>query len=113
MKLCQVTLTTEYIKRRNNLLQGDTLINSFFIKNRKPNRVVHRDTIARWTKSIMKESDVDTKIFKAHSSRSASTSAATNTGVAIDDILKQGNRANASTFYKHYFNSFTTEADII
>ena len=45
----------------------------------------------------MKESVVDFKIFKAHSSRSTSTSAATNAGVAINNILKQGNRANAST----------------
>ena len=53
----------------------------------------------------MKESDVDTKIFKAHSSRSASTSVATNAGVVIDNTLKQGNRANASTYLLLNFSS--------
>ena len=59
--------------------------------------------MARWTKNIMNESGVDTKIFKPHSRRSASTSAATNAGVTIDNVLKQGNWTNASTFYKYYF----------
>ena len=54
--------------------------------------------MARWTKSIMNESGVDTKIFKPHSCRSASTSAGTNAGVTTDNVLKQGNWTNASTF---------------
>ena len=59
--------------------------------------------MASWTKNIMNESGVDTKVFKPHSCRSASTSAATNAGVTIDNVLKQGNWTNASTFYKYYF----------
>ena len=55
-------------------------MNRSFITYRKPIRTAHRDTVAYWTKSIIKESDVDTKIFKPHSSRSESTSAATNAG---------------------------------
>ena len=51
----------------------------------------------------MNESGVDTKIFKLHSCRSASTSAAKNARVTIDNDLKQGNWTNASTFYKYYF----------
>ena len=101
IKLCPVRLITEYIKRRNNLLQGDTSINSLFITYRKPIRATHRDTIARWTKNIMNESGVDTKFFKPHSCRSAS--AAKKAGVTIDNVLKQGNWTNASTFYKYYF----------
>ena len=59
--------------------------------------------MAHWTKSIMNESGVDTKIFKAYSCRSASTSGATNAGLTIDNVLKQRNWTNASTFYKYYF----------
>ena len=51
----------------------------------------------------MNESAVDTKIFKLQSCRSASTSAAINARVTIDNVLKQGNWTNASTFYKYYF----------
>ena len=103
IKLCPVRLITEYIKRRNNLLQGDTSLNSLFITYRKPIRAAHRDTMARWPKNIMNESGVDTKVFKPHSCLSASTSAATNAGVTIDNVLKQGNWTNGSTFYKYYF----------
>ena len=55
-------------------------MNRFFITYRKPIRTAHRNIVERWTKSIMKESGVDTKIFKPHNSRSASASAATNPG---------------------------------
>lgn len=58
--------------------------------------------MACWTKSIMRESGVDTKILKPHSSKSAATSAATIVGVTIDDALKQGNWTNASIFRKYY-----------
>ena len=98
-------------KRRNNLLQGDTSF--YFITYRKPIRPAHKD--ARWTESIVKESGVDTKIFKSHSSRSATASAATNAGIADDD-LKQGDWTNDSTFYKNYFkeieNSTTFSEDL-
>ena len=52
--------------------------------------------MAHWTKSIMIESGLDTKVFKPDSWRSASPSAATNAGVTIDNVLKQGNWANTS-----------------
>ena len=55
IKLCPVRLITEYIKRQNNLLQSDTSINSLFITYRKLVRAAHRDTMARWTKSIMSQ----------------------------------------------------------
>ena len=103
IKLFSVRLITEYIKRRNNLLQSDTSISSLFITYRKPIRAAQRDTMARWTKNIMNESSVDIKMFKPHSCRSASTYAATNVGVTIDNLLKQENWTNASTFYKYYF----------
>ena len=54
--------------------------------------------MARWTKNTMNESGVDTKIFKPHSCRSASTSAGANAGVTTDNVLKQGNWTNANTF---------------
>ena len=58
IKLCPVRLT-EYIKRRNKLLQSDTSINRLFITCRKPIRAAYRDTM---------------------------TSAATNVGVTIDNV---------------------------
>ena len=103
IKLCPVRLITEYIKRRNNLLQGDTSINSLFITYKKPIRATHRDIIASWIKNIMNELGVDTKVFKPYSCRSASTSVATNAGVTIGNVLKQGNWKNACIFYKYYF----------
>ena len=103
IKLRPVRLITEYIKRWNNLRQGDTSINNLFITYEKTIRAAHRDTMALWTKIMMNELGVDTKIFKPHSCRSASTPTATNAGVTIDNVLKQGNWTNPNTFYKYYF----------
>ena len=103
IKLCPVRLIAQYVKRRKNLLQSDTSINGFFITYIKPIRAAYRDTMWRWTKKIMNESGLDTKLFKPHSCRSASRSAATNAGVTIDSVLKQRNWTNASTFDKYYF----------
>ena len=68
--------------------------------------------MTRWTKSIMKESGVS-KIFKPHSSRSASTSAATNAGVTIDDVLKQGSWINLVSFINTIFKKWRTQEPLV
>ena len=65
--------------------------------------------MARWTKNIMNESGVDTKIFKPHSCRSASTSAATNAGVTIDNVLKQGNWQTIVLFINTFSKKLRTQ----
>ena len=65
--------------------------------------------MARWTKNIMNESGIDTKIFKPHSCRSASTSAATNVGVTIDNVLKQGNWQTIVLFINTFSKKLRTQ----
>ena len=47
-------------------------------------------------------SGIDTKRFKAHSTRGASGSKAESLGFNIEDILKMGNWSNKSTWFNHY-----------
>ena len=65
--------------------------------------------MARWTKNIMNESGIDTKIFKPHSCRSASTSAATNAGVTIENVLKQGNWQTIVLFVNTFSKKLRTQ----
>lgn len=52
-----------------------------------PFKRVSRDTISRWVKLVLTDSGIDTSRFKPHSTRAASTSAASNASVSLDDIL--------------------------
>ena len=53
-------------------------------------------------KSTLAEAGIDTTKFKAHSSRSASSSAAYEAGVALPDIMEAADWSTVSTFTKFY-----------
>ena len=60
-------------------------------------------TIARWLKEVLKLSGFDTNIFTAHSTRSASSSAAADSGVTTSNILKAADWRSESVFKKFYY----------
>ena len=74
----------------------------FIVTHRKPHKATHKDTIARWVKELMTEAGVDTSVYKAHSCRSSSASAAKRICIPIEDILRKGNWSNANTFLQYY-----------
>ncbi|CAC5405660.1 unnamed protein product [Mytilus coruscus] len=59
-------------------------------------------TIARWIKTVLKLAGIDADMFKAHSTRAASTSAAFLAGMPIKDILKAAGWSNESVFGRFY-----------
>ena len=52
----------------------------------KPHKAVTSSTIARWLKSLLESTGIDTCIFNAHSVRGASSTAAANLGITTNDI---------------------------
>ena len=60
-------------------------------------------TIARWIKQILSLSSIDIDIFKAHSARGASATAAADRGVSISEILQLGDWSQKNTFQKFYY----------
>ena len=98
--LCVVKCLEVYIHRTAHLrdCDSDTLLISFI----KPYHKVSTDTIARWIKTVLRLAGIDTSIFKAHSTRSASTSAATKLGVPLQDIMSSAGWSSNSTFGKFY-----------
>ena len=109
-RLCPVQTIADYLVIRNNMI---TPTDKFFVISRKPWSAASRDTLARWLKDVMGEAGVNTHIFKPHSCRSASTSAASRHGVPLQDILKHGDWANSSTFYNFYKKDIhSIESDI-
>ena len=67
-----------------------------------PHQPVSTDTVARWIRHVMSQAGIDTNVFKAHSVRGASSSAARECLVSIDAILRAGDWSSLSTFDKHY-----------
>ena len=101
--VCPVYTFKSYIKQTAKLRKSQKLFVSF-----KTFRAVTTSTIARWLKFVLSEAGIDISQFKAHSFRSASTSAASNAGVSLSDILKTANWSSASTFQRFYHKDIET-----
>ncbi|KAJ8977521.1 hypothetical protein NQ317_003028 [Molorchus minor] len=74
-----------------------------FLTYRKPFHRATTQSISRWIKIILAKSGLDTSIFKAQSTRHASTSAAARKGINLDSIrLAAGWTKNSETFARFY-----------
>ena len=97
--LCVFTTLKEYLTRTQSLRGSESQL---FISYIRPFRRVSRETISRWVKLVLTDSGIDTLRFKPHSTRAASTSAASNASVSLDDILHTAGWSSESAFAKFY-----------
>jgi len=74
-----------------------------FVAIAKPHKPVAACTIAQWLKEVLKLSGIDVNIFTAHSTRSVSVSAATDSGGTTSHILKAADWSTESVFRKFYY----------
>ena len=75
-----------------------------------PHQEVKKSTVAGWVKAILGSAGIDTNLFTAHSTRTASTSKSEVKGLSLEDILKQGTWLNKSTRQKHYHKFVSVES---
>ena len=75
----------------------------FFFSWIKPHHLVTSAFIARWLKTVLDQAGIETSIFKAHSTRGASVSAAKNMEVTTREILDTANWSTESVFQKYYY----------
>ena len=83
-------------------VQQNLAVKILFLSYIKPHGPVTSTTLARWVKSTLAQAGTDTTKFKAHSLRSASSSAAYEAGVALPDIMDAADWSTVSTFTKFY-----------
>lgn len=105
-KLCVVKCLRQYEEvtqqyRRRSSEEPAPLFLSYV----RPHKPVTSQRMAHWIKDLLKEAGVDTEVFKAHSVRGASTSAALKKGVHLSDILNTADWSKESTFKKFYYRS--------
>ena len=99
--LCPVKCIYAYLAQRSEIVTKD--FTEFFITFGKPHHPASKDSLARWVKEVMGNSGIDTEIFKPHSTRVASNSAAYKLGMPLQEVLKRGQWSNAGTFFTNHF----------
>ena len=95
--LCIVKHVQQYLKH-TDILRGD--VKQFFISYSKPHKAVSPHTVSRWIKTTLVDAGIDTSKYRAHSTRSASTSAAKGNSISIATIMKSAGWSQESTFTK-------------
>ena len=97
-KVCPVFCLRYYLLRTKNLRQNSQL----FINPLKPHQPVVKSTLSRWIKLTLAKAGINTDIYTAHSTRSASTSAAAAASVDITKIMRAASWSHARTFQRFY-----------
>ena len=84
---------------------------SLFLSYKAPFNPVATCSIARWLKVVMTEAGINTDVFKAHSTRAASTSKAQAQGLSTSQIMERANWTKGSTFFKFYKKNIVCKED--
>lgn len=97
--ICPVVCLKEYIRRTHTIRKG---VDQLLLTSVKPHGPIARNTVASWTKRVLRSAGIDTTRFAPHSTRAASTSAALSSGININTLMAQASWKRANTFAKHY-----------
>ena len=89
-KLCPVETLRYYLKATRSFrpVIPSSKPDPLFISYVKLHKPISAPSLARWLRSLLKASGVNSHIFKAHSVRGAATTAAANSNVPLSEILK-------------------------
>ena len=101
-RICPVSILSLYLKvSQKHCIQSDEK-QLLFVAVKRLHKAVAA-TISRWLQEILCRATVHTNIFKAHSTRTASTSTAKVQGVSTVDIMKAANWTKESIFTWFYY----------
>ena len=100
--LCPVETLKAY-EERTSSFRKDSQENRVFRSFIGKHGPVTSSTIARWLKSCLHKTGVDTSKFKAHSTRAAAATKAAMSGVTVEDIMKAADWSNEGVFQKFYY----------
>ena len=73
----------------------------------QPHKQVVPSTISGWLKNVLKSSGINVSLFTAHSTRSATISKASASGLSMKEILERGTWSNKSTWQRFYKKDIT------
>ncbi|XP_048003050.1 uncharacterized protein LOC125239479 [Leguminivora glycinivorella] len=101
LSICPALTLKDYILVTQNKRAGNQ--GTLLLTYKAPHRAATSQTVGRWIRQVLAAAGVDVSRFGAHSTRHASTSAASAAGVSIEVIRKAaGWTAKSQTFSKFY-----------
>nr|CAH7762543.1 unnamed protein product [Callosobruchus chinensis] len=98
--ICPATALKHYLNVTKE--KRSTPNDHLFITHKRPHKPAAKQTISRWVHNTLKLAGIDTAMFKPHSVRHASTSAARKTGTPMESIMQAAGWTNETTFTKFY-----------
>ena len=102
--LCVVKCLKVYEHRTSEFRPLDpSKPNKLLLSYIRPHKPISGASLSRWLKDIISRAGIDTSIFKAHSVRGASASAAYERGASLQDILDLADWSTDSTFRRFYY----------
>lgn len=100
--LCVAKTLIEYLNKTKDVrLQNSEFL---FLTYKKPHHPCSTQTLSRWIKDILNNSGIDTNIYKGHSTRHASTSAAARKGVNVEIIRQAAGWSSNSKIFANFYN---------
>lgn len=102
IKLCVAKTLKDYIARTREFRSNNC--SQLFISFRRPFGAVSKQTLSRWVKCVLKNAGIDVSMYKAHSTRHASTSLAFAKGLSIDIIRKTAGWTPSSATFARFYN---------
>ncbi len=96
--LCPVTLISKYLELIK-AVRG--MFINFFLSHKAPYWPVKTSTLSRWCRDILQLAGVEDK-FKSHATRAASTSAAKQRGVPLQEINRAAGWRSTDVFARFY-----------
>ena len=107
--LCPVKCIYAYFAQRCEIVTQN--FTEFFITFGKPHHPASKDLLAPWLKEVTANSGLDTEIFKPHSTRVESNSAAYKLGMPLKEVQKRVQWWNAGTFFTYYISEIEDSFD--
>lgn len=121
-KKCQPKIVLPYFSERPNICVASTLKfyiaftttlrqnnDQLLITTKKPHHPASSQTVSKWIKKGLTLGGVDTRVFKAHSTRHASTSAALRGGLNIETIRRTAGWSDRSNVFAIFYNRPTSD----
>lgn len=94
-KLCVVKVLRTYICQTKEIRNGQSQL---LLGYQSAHHAISKDTLAGWLGDVLHRAGVDTLMYSAHKTRSASTSAAAIKGLPVDVIMRAAGWSAESTF---------------
>ena len=105
--ICVTSTLDNYLNRtaqaREHLSSQTGVPNPLFLSYHRPYKPAKPCSIARWVKMFIGSAGINTEIFKAHSTRSASTAKARNQGVSIADTQNMADWSSTSSTFRRFY----------